>query len=119
MGGSATHRAALEAGQPVIREFYADRDYGDNGSIVFTRDAGRPDPAVIARKVVRACKEGKVRTVSGNDIAIEFESICFHSDTLGAFEIVRQMRDALIAEGIRIAPVSELANQKNTRGEQQ
>ncbi|MNL87006.1 hypothetical protein D3C87_2159650 [compost metagenome] len=63
MGGSATWRAAMELGQPVVREFYADRDYDDSGSIVFTRDAGRPDPGAIARKVVRACKEGKVRTV--------------------------------------------------------
>lgn len=106
MGGSATERAASEAGQPVVREFYADRDYDDTGSIVFTRDAGRPDPTAIAQKVVRACKQGKVKTVSGGDVDIAFESICFHSDTLGALEIVRQMREALIAGGIRIAPVS-------------
>lgn len=109
MGGSATYRAAKEAGQPVAREFYADRDYDDSGSIVFTRDAGRPDPSAIARKVVRACRQGKVRTVTGGDVDIAFESICFHSDTLGAFDIVRQMREALIAEGIRIAPVSDIA----------
>jgi UPF0271 protein len=109
MGGSATYRAAKEAGQPVVREFYADRDYDDTGSIVFTRDAGRPDPAAIARKVVRACRQGKVRTVTGGDVDIAFESICFHSDTLGALEIVRQMREALIAERIRIAPVSDIA----------
>lgn len=76
---------------------------------MFTRDAGRPDPAAIARKVLRACQEGKVRTVTGRDIDIAFESICFHSDTLGAFDIVRQMRDALVGAGIRIAPVSASA----------
>ncbi|WP_370868986.1 5-oxoprolinase subunit PxpA [Ectorhizobium quercum] len=108
MAGSATERAAREAGQPMIREFYADRDYADNGSIVFTRDVGRPDPAVIARKVVRACTQGTVTTVSGREVAVPFESICFHSDTLGAFDIVRHMREALKAEGIRIAPVSEI-----------
>lgn len=108
MAGSATERAAKEAGQPTIREFYADRDYDDSGSIVFTRDAGRPDPAAIARKVVRACREGTVTTVTGREVAVPFESICFHSDTLGAFEIVRHMREALKAEGIRIAPVSEI-----------
>lgn len=108
MGGSATFRAAKEAGQPVIREFYADRDYDDTGSIVFTRDAGRPDPGAIARKVLRACKEGMVQTVTGRDAKIDFESICFHSDTLGALEIVRHMREALTAEGIRIAPVSDI-----------
>ncbi len=115
MAGSETEIAALEAGQPVVREFYADRDYDDNGSIVFTRDAGRPDPGAIARKVVRACKDGLVTTVTGKDISIPFESICFHSDTLGALEIVRAMREALIAEGIRILPVSEIAKETARR----
>lgn len=108
MAGSATEDAAREAGQPIVREFYADRDYDDSGSIVFTRDVGRPNPAAIASKVVRACKEGMVTTVTGRDIHVPFESICFHSDTLGALDIVRQMREALKAEGIRIAPVSEI-----------
>ncbi|WP_434064263.1 5-oxoprolinase subunit PxpA [Pararhizobium gei] len=118
MGGSATYTAALEAGQPAIREFYADRDYNDTGSIVFTRDAGRPDPTAIASKVLRACRQGKVRTVSGNDIDIAFESVCFHSDTLGALDIVRTMRETLVANGIRIAPVSDIIGLKSTRGEQ-
>jgi 5-oxoprolinase (ATP-hydrolysing) subunit A len=115
MGGSATHQAALEAGQPTAREFYADRDYGDDGFIVFTRDVGRPDPDAIARKVLRACVEGKVRTVSGADVDIAFETICFHSDTLGAADIVQQMRQTLIAEGIRIAPVSQILTNDDVR----
>lgn len=106
MGVSATYRVAKTLGHPVVREFYADRDYDDTGSIVFTRDVGRPDPKAIARKVVRACADGKVRSVNGNDVGIEFESICFHSDTLGALEIVGEMREALTAEGILIAPPS-------------
>ena len=105
-------RAANEAGHPVAREFYADRDYDESGSIVFTRDAGRPDPAAIARKVVRACKEGRVTAITGKDIEVPFETICFHSDTLGALDIVRTMREALIAEGIRISPLSEIMNEK-------
>ena len=108
MAGSATEKAAREAGHPVVREFYADRDYDESGSIVFTRDAGRPDPEAIARKVVRACTDGRVTAVSGRDVEVPFESICFHSDTLGALDIVRHMREALIAKGIRISPVSEI-----------
>lgn len=109
MAGSITETVAMDVGQPVAREFYADRDYDDSGSIVFTRDVGRPDPTAIARKVVRACLEGKVTTVTGNDIDIPFETICFHSDTLGALDIVQAMREALIAEGIRISPLSSPA----------
>lgn len=109
MAGSVTESVALDVGQPVAREFYADRDYDDSGSIVFTRDVGRPDPSAIARKVLRACVEGKVKTVTGKDIDVPFETICFHSDTLGALEIVRTMREALLAEGIRISPLSPTA----------
>ena len=46
--------------------------------------------------------------ISGRDVEVPFESICFHSDTLGALDIVRHMREALIAKGIRISPVSEI-----------
>lgn len=112
MGISETYRVAKEAGQPVIREFYADRDYDRTGSIVFTRHVGKLDPDAVADKVVRACLEGKVRTVDGIDIDIEFESICFHSDTPGCVEIATKMRAALIAKSVRIAPVSEVFSQE-------
>lgn len=108
MGMSETYRIAKEAGQPVAREFYADRDYDRSGSIVFTRQVGRLDPGAVADKVLRACLEGKVRTVDGDDIDIEFETICFHSDTPGSLEIAKKMRASLMANGIRIAPVSEI-----------
>jgi 5-oxoprolinase (ATP-hydrolysing) subunit A len=107
MGISETYRIACEAGQPAIREFYADRDYDRSGSIVFTRLRDKPDPRAVADKVVRACLEGRVRTIEGDDIAIAFESICFHSDTPGCLEMARAMRGALIANGVRIAPASE------------
>lgn len=110
MDVSLTHRVAVEAGQPVIREFYADRDYGRSGSIVFTRRTGKLDPAAIADKVVRACREQRVRTVEGDDIDIAFDSICFHSDTPGSLAIARAMRAALVADGIKIMPASELAH---------
>ncbi|EDM73425.1 hypothetical protein RAZWK3B_04355 [Roseobacter sp. AzwK-3b] len=103
MGISKTYEAAKRLGHPVVREFYADRDYDDTGSIVFKRQVARPDPEQIAAKCLRACQEGVVRTVDGNDIPIEFESICFHSDTPGALEIGRAIRSTLTDNGITIA----------------
>lgn len=108
MGQSLTHRIAVEMGQPVAREFYADRDYDRSGSIVFARQVSRLDPKRVAEKVVRACLEGRVRTVEGDDIDIEFESVCFHSDTPGSIEIAAAIRSALVANGVRVAPVSEI-----------
>jgi UPF0271 protein len=103
MGISKTYEVAKRLGHPVVREFYADRDYDDTGSIVFKRQVARPDPQQIAAKCLRACQEGVVRTVEGNDIAIEFESICFHSDTPGALDIGRAIRSTLTENGITIA----------------
>lgn len=74
----------------MIREFYADRDYDRSGSIVFTRRVGRLDPQQVADKVLRACIDGKVRTIDGDDIDIDFDSVCIHSDTPGALELVRE-----------------------------
>lgn len=103
MESSLTYRVALEMGQPVVREFYADRNYDMSGSIVFTRRVGALDPAAVAAKVLRACTEGLVRTVEGRDLAIDFDSVCIHSDTPGALALVQATRSALDAHGIRIA----------------
>jgi UPF0271 protein len=65
MHGSAVWRVAQELQQAVVCEFYADRDYDNSGSIVFTRRVGALDPAQVAAKVLRACREGVVRTVEG------------------------------------------------------
>lgn len=104
--GSATERAARAAGQPVVREFYADRDYDDSGSIVFVRDADAYRPETLAEKCVRACTQGQVRTITGTDIAVEFDSICVHSDTPGAKKILQALRAALAAAGIAVRPVA-------------
>lgn len=106
MSVSRTYEIAKRAGYPAVREFYADRDYDNSGSIVFRRQVARPRPDDLAAKCVRACREGVVRTVEGEDIAIEFNSICFHSDTPGALEIGRAVRSALDDAGIRIAPAA-------------
>lgn len=100
MDGSATCRWAEALGQPVVREFYADREYDASGSIVFIRRVTAWDPEQVAEKVLRACREGRVRTVEGQDIPIRFDSICIHSDTPGALALVQRTRERLAAAGI-------------------
>ncbi|MEM6696739.1 MAG: 5-oxoprolinase subunit PxpA, partial [Pseudomonadota bacterium] len=95
MDVAVTRDIARAAGQPIVREFYADREYDASGSIVFSRKVDGYDPAAVAEKCVKACTTGKVTTVDGQEIDIEFESICFHSDTPGALKIGTAIRDAL------------------------
>jgi UPF0271 protein len=90
-------------GLRVVREFYADRDYDSTGSIVFTRRISALDPAVVAAKVLRACQQGTVQTVDGLPIAIEFDSVCIHSDTPGALALIQATRKVLADNGITVA----------------
>lgn len=106
MGISKTYEIAKQNGLPVVREFYADRDYDASGSIVFRRQVGRPNIEHIAAKCVKACKEGTVTTVEGEEVEIAFESICFHSDTPGALEMGKAIRAALTDASISIAPAA-------------
>lgn len=106
MEASKTYEIAKRRSYPVVREFYADRDYDDSGSIVFKRQVVRPDPEAIAAKCVKACTTGMVTTVEGSEIEIGFESICFHSDTPGALSIGKAIRSGLSDAGIAVAPAA-------------
>jgi len=107
MYGSAIHKAANQIGHPVVCEFYGDRDYDLSGSIVFTRRVDPLDPIKVANKVLRACQEGKVRTVEGEDIDISFDSVCIHSDTPGALALIKATRELLNKSGITIKSPSQ------------
>ncbi len=104
---SNTYHVAKNLKHPTIREFFADREYDDTGSIVFTRNVGQLDPNEIAKKCLRACKEGIVRTVNNTDIKVSFESICFHSDTPGALEIGKALHKILKNNNIEIIAPTE------------
>lgn len=109
MHGSALWRQAQATGQPVVCEFYADRDYDNSGSIVFTRRVAPLDPVTVAERVVRACIQGQVRTIEGADIPIQFSSVCLHSDTPGAVSLLQAIVKRLQLENITIAaPDSDL-----------
>ena len=59
-------------------------------------------------KVVKACQEGTVETVDGETIEIPFESICFHSDTPGSYDVIKAIRAALDRAGIKVVPLPEV-----------
>ncbi|MEB8386570.1 5-oxoprolinase subunit PxpA [Rhodobacteraceae bacterium KMM 6894] len=113
MGASTTYEVAKRLSQPVVREFYSDRDYGDDGMIVFTRKPAAMDPDTIAQKCLRACLDGQVETASGKVIDVAFESICVHSDTPGAVQILSAIRKILNDNDISIASARDVLAQAN------
>lgn len=102
MQGTVTCDVARELKQPYVREFYGDRDYGDDGHLVMVRRARAYTSDEVANKVLQACKEGTVMSVTGKTIEVDFDSVCIHSDTAGALSLIRATRDLLVKNGITI-----------------
>jgi UPF0271 protein len=47
-------------------------------------------------------REGKVRSVEGEDVDVRAETVCLHGDTPGAVEFARALRSRLESEGVTI-----------------
>lgn len=97
MAGTEHERVYSDAGIPFVSEFYADLDYDESGRLIITREHTAVDPEAAARRVVRAIREGKVRSVQGPDIAVRADCVCVHSDTPGAVAVAKAVRAAITA----------------------
>lgn len=102
LSGSELIRAAEDTGLACAREFFADRAYEEDGSLVNRRKEGAmiTDEALAVDRVVRVVKEKKVTTITGKDIDLSIDSICVHGDGQKALDFVKTIRDRLSAEGV-------------------
>ncbi len=96
-------QVAERMGVRAVYELYADLDYDDDGNLVITRHHDVRDPADVAARVIRMVRDGKVTTTAGTDIAIEGTSVCLHSDTANASDIVGAVHKELEKAGYGIA----------------
>jgi UPF0271 protein len=97
---------ARKAGLKIAREVFADRAYNEDGSLVSRNVPGAviTDSSVVAERVVKMVKEGKVTTMTGTEIELELDTICVHGDTAGAVEHIKAISQALHQEGVEIVP---------------
>lgn len=97
---------AREAGLTVVCEAFADRNYMPDGSLVSRtrQDAVLHDPALIAQRMLRLVREGRITAIDGSDIELDAQSICVHGDTPAAVNIARQLRVDLSAAGVALTP---------------
>jgi len=104
LGGSATERCAQTVGVPFVREWFADRNYLANGQLVprSHTQALVISPREVYERVVRAVRDGAVQTIDGAELHVAVQTICVHSDTPGAADLLRAVRSALTEVGVRI-----------------
>ena len=94
---------AESMGIRVVYELYADLDYDVEGNLVITRHHDIYKPQDIAAKVIKMVRYGKVTTTEGTQISTEGTSVCLHSDTANALDILIVVHKELEKAGYTIA----------------
>ncbi len=95
MAGTKHEEVYTKRGIPFLAEYFTDLDYNDDGSLIITREHVGKDPADAAKRSLRAVQHGTAVSVNGNEIPMRADCVCVHSDTPGAVDLARAVRDAL------------------------
>jgi UPF0271 protein len=108
--GSELLRAAEAAGLPTVREFFVDRGYTPEGTLVPRGEPGAllHDPDEVADRVLRMVTAGSVTAVDGTEVAVRAESACVHGDSPGAVRMAQAVRTRLTGAGV---PLQAFAGQ--------
>ncbi len=97
MGMSGTgHEEVYPAhGVAVIWETYVDLDYNDQGEVIITREHDPVSAEAAVAQALRAARDGQVESHTGKLVPVKCQTICVHSDTPGAVDIARAVREAV------------------------
>lgn len=107
---SAFRTAAEAIGQPFAAEFFADRAYLPDGSLVPRSQPGAVihDPELACQRVLKMAREGVVTCIDGTALQMRCASVCVHGDNEAALASVKMIRQALEDEVILLTPMKEL-----------
>lgn len=107
---SCFYEAAAELQQPFAAEFFADRAYEPDGSLVSRAKQGAviSDPAVCCARVLRMAQTGTVECIDGSVIPMECVSVCVHGDNAHALEAAKAIRRTLEDQHIALRRMEEL-----------
>jgi UPF0271 protein len=94
-------------GVRIAFEFFADRAYNQDGSLVSRKEQGAVihDREEAADRVLRLVKEGKAVVGAGTTISLAADTICVHGDNPAAIRLIERIREVLAAADVEIAPM--------------
>ena len=111
---AGSNRGDLEAvgerfGIRVAFEFFADRAYNPDGSLVARSLEGAVihDHDLAAERVMKMATGGRVVCVDGSEIELAAETICVHGDNPSALALVKKIRETLVGAGVGVQAPGE------------
>ncbi len=107
---SAFRTAAEAIGQPFAGEFFADRAYLPDGSLVPRSQPGAVihDADEACRRVLQMAREGTVTCLDGTELTMRCVSVCVHGDNAEALATVKKIRCSLEQDGVLLRAMKEL-----------
>lgn len=108
LAGSVWIKVGQQVGLRVASEVFADRALNPDGTLVPRSQAGAviQDPEEAIAASLRMVIEEKAIAINGQEIPIRADTICLHSDTPGAVELARKIRERMEAAGVEVVPMS-------------
>ncbi|WMW79989.1 5-oxoprolinase subunit PxpA [Undibacterium cyanobacteriorum] len=106
LAASPLARRARLAGINVIEEAFADRAYRSDASLVPRTELGAvlESPDLAVAQCIRLVREGQILSINKVLVPVSADSICVHGDGIEAFNVLKQVREAILIMGVRIAP---------------
>lgn len=104
LANSESIRAAERLGLTARQEVFADRAYQADGSLVPRSQPGamiESDMQAISQ-TLSMVQQGKVRSISGEEVAVRADSVCLHGDGAHALEFASRLREAFAARHITV-----------------
>jgi 5-oxoprolinase (ATP-hydrolysing) subunit A len=91
----------------IAFEFFADRAYNPDGSLVNRKLPGAVlhDDETVAKRIIKLAKEGSVTAIDGTEMKLEADTICVHGDNPQALSLVKRIRDSLMDSEIEVSPM--------------
>jgi len=104
LAGSESIRAAAHYGLRTREEVFADRGYLSSGALVPRSQPGAliEDEQQAIDQTLSMVQQGKVKSISGEWVAVKAQTVCLHGDGAHALQFARQLRDAFAAQQISV-----------------
>ncbi|MBD1557581.1 5-oxoprolinase subunit PxpA [Vibrio sp. S9_S30] len=93
--GTCHEQIYKSKGVGFVAEFFTDLDYDQHGHLVITQTHEATDPNYAAKRVKKAVEQGKVTATNGDEIPVVAQTVCVHSDTPNALDIVKAVNTTL------------------------
>ena len=105
---SALAKIATNAGLRVAYEFFADRAYNADGTLVSRKQPNSiiTNPSMVLKRTLKVLREGKVLAVNGESVTLgKVHTICVHGDTPTAIKLTEILKRELVKSGVEVTAV--------------